>query len=88
MNALIRIAHLVAAAGEPPRQDSEGITSHSWILPETAEMIYGILAALIIFGLLLIIMMILRPQGFLPRKAPQFEGKSSSSPDHEKEVQS
>ncbi|MGV8025963.1 MAG: branched-chain amino acid ABC transporter permease [Anaerolineaceae bacterium] len=43
---------------------------------------------MIIFGLLLIIMMILRPQGFLPRKAPQFEGKSSSSPDHEKEVQS
>lgn len=43
---------------------------------------------MIIFGLLLIIMMILRPQGFLPRKAPQFEGKSPSSPNHEKEVQS
>ncbi len=43
---------------------------------------------MIIFGLLLIIMMILRPQGFLPRKAPQFEGSSSNSPDNEKEVQS
>ena len=52
MNALIRIANLFAQSEKEPRQDAEGITSHSWILPEKAEMIYGILAALIIFGLL------------------------------------
>jgi branched-chain amino acid transport system permease protein len=43
---------------------------------------------MIIFGLLLIIMMILRPQGFLPRKAPKFEENSSGLPDTKKEVQS
>ncbi|MEI7618989.1 MAG: hypothetical protein WCK14_10245 [Actinomycetota bacterium] len=53
MNTLIRIAHLVTSTGEPPRQDSQGITTKSWILPEKAEMIYGILAALIIFALLI-----------------------------------
>ncbi|HOJ00102.1 MAG TPA: hypothetical protein PLL88_00670 [Anaerolineaceae bacterium] len=42
---------------------------------------------MIIFGLLLIIMMILRPQGFLPRKAPQIEKNPCSSPENEKEVQ-
>ena len=41
---------------------------------------------MIIFGLLLIIMMILKPQGFLPRKAPEYEKKTL--PDKGKEVQS
>lgn len=52
MNALIRFAHIVASSTEPPHQDSEGITTHSWIWPERAELIYGIAASLIIFALL------------------------------------
>lgn len=52
MNALIRISHFVASSTEPPHQDSEGITTHSWIWPERAELIYGIAASLIIFALL------------------------------------
>jgi F-type H+-transporting ATPase subunit b len=52
MNALVRIAHFVASSTEPPHQDSQGITTKSWILPEKAEMIYGILASLIIFAML------------------------------------
>ena len=52
MNALIRIAHLVASGTEPPHQDSQGITTSSWIWPERAELIYGIAASLIIFALL------------------------------------
>lgn len=43
---------------------------------------------MIIFGLLLIIMMILQPQGFLPRKAPQLENKVSKQAKKKKEVQS
>jgi branched-chain amino acid transport system permease protein len=42
---------------------------------------------MIIFGLLLIIMMILQPQGFLPRKAPQLE-KGIETGKEKKEVQS
>jgi branched-chain amino acid transport system permease protein len=43
---------------------------------------------MIIFGLLLIIMMILQPQGFLPRKAPQFENKVTKQINKKEEVQS
>jgi branched-chain amino acid transport system permease protein len=43
---------------------------------------------MIIFGLLLIIMMILQPQGFLPRKAPQLENKVLKQAKKKKEVQS
>lgn len=50
MNALTSIGHLVAS--EEVFTDSEGITTHHWLWPEQAEIIYGILASLIIFGLL------------------------------------
>ena len=43
---------------------------------------------MIIFGLLLIIMMILQPQGFLPRKAPELENKVLKQGKKKKEVQS
>ncbi len=45
-------ASIVFAADEVPHQDSEGITTHHWLLPETAEIIYGGVASLIIFGAL------------------------------------
>lgn len=40
------------AGGEELHFDSEGIVTHSPLLPETAEIIWGGLASLIIFGLL------------------------------------
>jgi len=43
---------------------------------------------MLIFGLLLIIMMILRPQGFLPRKPPQLENSDSKPTTKQEEVQS
>jgi F-type H+-transporting ATPase subunit b len=52
MNVLLYIGHAIAAAGEPPTQDSQGITTKSWIFPEKAELIYGIAAAVAIFALL------------------------------------
>ncbi|MDQ3738549.1 MAG: hypothetical protein M3337_05205 [Actinomycetota bacterium] len=39
-------------AEEGPETDDQGITSHHWLLPETAEIIYGSLASIIIIGLL------------------------------------
>ncbi|CAB4888662.1 unannotated protein [freshwater metagenome] len=51
MSALIRIAHLIASE-KTPHQDSEGITTSSWIWPEKAELIYGVAASLIIFAML------------------------------------
>lgn len=52
MSALIRIGHFLITETEPPTQDSEGVTTHSWIFPGKAELIYGILAALVIFAML------------------------------------
>ncbi len=43
---------------------------------------------MIIYGLLLIIMMILQPQGFLPRKAPELENRVLKQAKKKKEVQS
>ena len=48
MSALTYLGHLVA--GEEVFTDSEGITTHHWLWPEQAEIIYGILASVIIFG--------------------------------------
>jgi F-type H+-transporting ATPase subunit b len=47
LGVIIRIT-----AGEELHFDSEGIVTHSWLLPETAEIIWGGLASLIIFGAL------------------------------------
>lgn len=47
---LASIGHLVTA--EDHHFDDQGYTTHHWLLPETAEIIYGGLAALIIFFLL------------------------------------
>ena len=55
MNALLTIMHVGArfvGEKEPPHTDSQGITTHSWIFPEQAELIYGILASVIIFAVL------------------------------------
>lgn len=41
---------------------------------------------MLIFGLLLIIMMILRPQGFLPRKPPKLENSKSNLDETQEEV--
>ena len=41
---------------------------------------------MIIFGLLLIVMMILRPQGFLPRKPPKLENSKSNLDETQEEV--
>ncbi len=41
---------------------------------------------MLIFGLLLIIMMILRPQGFLPRKPPKLENSESNLSEKQEEV--
>jgi F-type H+-transporting ATPase subunit b len=50
MNALITI--LVAAEGEPHRDENGQVVTHHWLFPEQAELIYGSLASLIIFALL------------------------------------
>jgi len=42
---------------------------------------------MILFSLLLIIMMILKPQGFLPRKPPKIEGSPTGQMEKENEVQ-
>ncbi len=49
MNALLTAAHLIAGEGS---HDDKGLTTKSWIFPERAELIYGILASLIIFAVL------------------------------------
>lgn len=51
MSLLAAIGRFVAE--EDVTIDSEGIVTHSPILPETAEIIYGGLASIIIFGLLI-----------------------------------
>jgi len=51
MNALI-VAAWIAAEGEPARDDNGQIVTHHWLLPEQAELIYGTIASLLIFGLL------------------------------------
>lgn len=50
MNAVLAI--LVAAEGEPHRDDNGQVVTHHWLFPEQAELIYGTLASLIIFALL------------------------------------
>lgn len=45
-------ALVLAAEGEPHRDDNGQIVTHHWLFPEQAELIYGTLASLIIFGLL------------------------------------
>jgi len=50
--ALVQIGHFVAA-GDEVVVDSEGIVTHHSILPKTAEIIYGGLASVIIFGLII-----------------------------------
>lgn len=55
MNALLRLSFTfsrLVASEEVPHTDREGITTHHWLWPEQAEIIYGILASVIIFGLL------------------------------------
>jgi F-type H+-transporting ATPase subunit b len=49
------ITHTVAHrfSSEELNTDSEGIVTHSWLFPETAEVIWGGLASLIIFGALI-----------------------------------
>ncbi len=47
---LVAIGHFVAA--EDHHTDDQGYTTHHWLLPENAEIIYGGLAALIVFYLL------------------------------------
>jgi F-type H+-transporting ATPase subunit b len=51
MSLFLTIGHFVAEGGEVS-VDSEGIVTHSPFLPETAEIIYGGLASIIIFALL------------------------------------
>lgn len=50
MNVLTMI--FVAAEGEPHRDDNGQIVTHHWLLPEAAELIYGTIASVVIFGLL------------------------------------
>src|SRR4051812_9662479 len=50
MSILVTIGHLVA--DDTVSVDSEGIVTHSAFWPETAEIIYGGLASIIIFVLL------------------------------------
>jgi F-type H+-transporting ATPase subunit b len=45
-------AILIAAEGEPHRDENGQIVTHHWLLPEQAEIIYGSLASVIIFYLL------------------------------------
>jgi F-type H+-transporting ATPase subunit b len=45
-------AILIAAEGEPHRDDNGQIVTHHWLLPEQAELIYGTIASAIIFFLL------------------------------------
>lgn len=49
-NVLINI--LVAAEGEPHRDENGQVVTHHWLWPESAELIYGTAASLIIFYLL------------------------------------
>lgn len=51
MNTWI-LAAWVAAEGEPYRDDNGQIVTHHWLWPEKAELIYGSIASLLIFGLL------------------------------------
>jgi F-type H+-transporting ATPase subunit b len=51
MSILVTIGHFIAEDGVSV--DSEGIVTHSSFLPETAEIIYGGLASIIIFALLI-----------------------------------
>jgi F0F1-type ATP synthase membrane subunit b/b' len=46
LDALVRLAE------EAPHQDSKGITTHSWIFPETSEIVFGGTASVIVIGLL------------------------------------
>ncbi|MDA3038395.1 MAG: hypothetical protein O3C27_02495 [Actinomycetota bacterium] len=43
---------ILAAEGEPHRDDNGQVVTHSWILPEAAELIYGTISSIIIFALL------------------------------------
>lgn len=52
LSHLLSLGHFVAA-DEGVTVDGEGIVTHSWILPETAEIIYGGLASVIIFAMLI-----------------------------------
>ena len=45
-------AILIAAEGEPHRDDNGQIVTHHWLFPEQAEIIYGTISSLIIFALL------------------------------------
>ncbi len=49
MSGLFVLGRFVAEEGVP-HTDDKGITTHHWLLPETAEIIYGGLASLIIFA--------------------------------------
>lgn len=51
MNALI-LSTLIAAEGEPHRDDNGQIVTHHWLWPEQAELIYGSIASILIFALL------------------------------------
>jgi F-type H+-transporting ATPase subunit b len=50
MNLLYTI--FVAAEGEPYRDDNGQIITHHWLWPEQAELIYGTISSILIFGLL------------------------------------
>ncbi|MEO6125455.1 MAG: hypothetical protein ABIR32_17295 [Ilumatobacteraceae bacterium] len=50
--AVVQIGRFVAEGDDGVTVDGEGIVTHSPILPEASEIIYGTLASLIIFGLL------------------------------------
>ena len=53
MNVLGIIAVAGRVASEEIVTDAEGhVTTHHWLLPETAEIIYGGIASLLIFWLL------------------------------------
>ncbi|MFV0309161.1 MAG: F0F1 ATP synthase subunit B [Desertimonas sp.] len=54
---MIGLANIVVSVGgwitaEDHHFDDKGYTSHNWLLPETAEIIYGGLASIIVFSLL------------------------------------
>ncbi|MEY4372860.1 MAG: synthase subunit [Actinomycetota bacterium] len=48
----MNLVQLFLASSEELHFDDKGVVTHSWLLPETAEIIYGGLASLIIFALL------------------------------------
>lgn len=51
LDVVLTIGGLVASE-EVPKTDDKGIVTHHWLLPETAEIIFGGLASLIIFAAL------------------------------------